>query len=184
MLNSAHTLTLALLLAAAPTALSAQTAETTQPTQPPVAEVQAKDDAEAPAKPVQGQITTQSENTVLASNLIGAAVKSPGNETIGEINDVIVTTDGAVEGVVIGVGGFLGLGEKDVAIELAAISLETTQSGRATFVLNATREDLEAAPGFKTAEQQVAEQRLEDLAKQQENSQTQGVTPPAQSQSQ
>ncbi len=184
MLNSAHKLTLALLLAAAPTALSAQTNEAPQPTEAPVAEVQTKNDAEAPAKPVEGQITSQSENTVLASNLIGAAVKSPGDETIGEINDVIVTTDGAVEGVVIGVGGFLGLGEKDVAIELAAISLETTESGRATFVLNATREDLEAAPGFKTAEQQVAEKRLEEAGKLQENSQTQGVTPPASSESQ
>lgn len=181
MLNSVSKLTLALLLVAAPASLSAQTNE---PTTAPVAEVETKDDAEAPAKPVQGQITNQSKNTVLASDLMGAAVKSPTDEAIGEINDVIVTTDGAVEGVVIGVGGFLGIGEKDVAIELAAISLETTETGQATFILNATKKDLEAAPRFKTAEQQVAEQRLDDLAKQQQNTLTEGYTPPAQKQQQ
>ncbi|MCP5081874.1 MAG: PRC-barrel domain containing protein [Alphaproteobacteria bacterium] len=182
MLNSVSKLTFALLLVAAPTSLGAQS---TEPTLPPVAETQAKDDAQTPAKPLHGQITTQSKNTVLASNLIGAAVKSPDETAIGEINDVIVTVDGAVEGVVIGVGGFLGLGEKDVAVELGAIALETTEGGRATFILNATKEDLEAAPPFKTAEQQLAEKRLDELSKQQEqNTLTQGFTPPASSSTQ
>ena len=178
MLNSVSKLTFALMMVAAPAALYAQSTEPT--TTAPVAETQAKDDAEAPAKPVQGQITAQAKNTVLASNLIGATVRSPDDAAIGEINDVIVTTDGAVEGVVIGVGGFLGIGEKDVAVELASITLETTESGRATFILNATQRDLEAAPPFRTAEQQLAQKRLDELAKeQQQDTLTQGFTPPA-----
>ena len=181
MLNSVSTLTLALLLVAAPATLSAQTSET-QPAQ--VAEKQAKDDAEAPAQPVKGQIMTQSDNTVLGSELIGATVSAPNDETIGEISDVIVTTDGAVEGVVIGVGGFLGIGQKEVAVELAAISLETTEAGKAKFILNATRKDLEAAPAFKTVEQQLAEKRIEDLARQQENVAPQGSAPASGSQTQ
>lgn len=181
MLNSVSKLTLALLLVAAPASLSAQT---NQPSEPAVTEATPQAETEAPAKPVQGQITTQSKNTVLASNLLGAQVQSPNEDTIGSINDVIVTTDGAVEGVVIGVGGFLGIGEKDVAVELAAISMETTETGQATFILNATKKDLEAAPAFKTSEQQVAEKRLDDLAKQQQNTLTQGYPPPAKSQDQ
>ncbi len=181
MLNSVSKLTLALLLVAAPASLSAQTNE---PTLPPVAEVETKKDAQPPVKPVQGQITKQSENTVLASELLGAAVKSPDEKSIGSINDVIVTVDGAVEGVVIGVGGFLGIGEKDVAVQLAAISLETTESGQATFILNATKQDLEAAPAFKSAEQQVAEKRLDELAKQQQNAINQGTQLPTNTQNQ
>lgn len=181
MLNSASKLTLALLLVAAPASLSAQT---NQPSETAVTEATPKENVETPAKPVQGQIMTQNENTVLASNLLGAKVRSPNDETIGSINDVIVTTDGAVEGVVIGVGGFLGIGEKDVAVELAAISLETTETGSATIILNASKKDLEAAPAFKTAEQQVAEKRLDELAKQQQNTLTQGYPPPAKPQNQ
>ena len=73
-----------------------------------------------------------------------------------------------------------------MAVELAAISLETTETGKATFILNATRKDLEAAPSFKNAEQQVTEKRLDELAKEQRenNTLTQGFTPPANQQEQ
>ena len=73
MLDSVSKTALALLLLAAPASVSAQT---TEPATQPVAETQAKDDAESPAKPVQGQITLQSKNTVLASALIGAAMST------------------------------------------------------------------------------------------------------------
>ena len=82
-------------------------------------------EAEVPTKPVEGQIVMQSENTILANNLIGRRVYSGNDETVGDINDLIVNLDGSVEGVVIGVGGFLGMGEKKVAVEMSAITVST-----------------------------------------------------------
>jgi len=112
-------------------------------------------EAEAPAKPVEGQIVMQSENTILAKDLIGRRVYSGTDETVGDINDLIVNLDGSVEGVVIGVGGFLGMGEKKVAVEMSAITVSAEpQTGNIRLVLSSTREDLEAAPEFRTAEEQ------------------------------
>lgn len=112
-------------------------------------------EAEAPPKPVEGQIVMQSENTILANDLIGRRVYSGADETVGDINDLIVNLDGSVEGVVIGVGGFLGMGEKKVAVEMSAITVSTEpQTGNIRLVLSSTREDLEAAPEFRTAEEQ------------------------------
>src|SRR6202789_1637131 len=51
-----------------------------------------------------------------ASKLIGANVYNDANEKIGDINDVILDKSGKVENVVLGVGGFLGMGEHYVAV--------------------------------------------------------------------
>ena len=51
------------------------------------------------------------------------------NETIGEINDVLMDAKGQVAGVIIGVGGFLGMGEKDVAIPMNALRFDASTNG-------------------------------------------------------
>ena len=51
-----------------------------------------------------------------ASKLVGVDIYGPDNKSIGDVNDVIISHDGSVKGVVIGVGGFLGVGEKNVAL--------------------------------------------------------------------
>lgn len=58
------------------------------------------------------------------SDLQGKAVYDANGESIGEINDVVVSQDGSVNAVIIGVGGFLGIGEKDVAVNTAALQLK------------------------------------------------------------
>lgn len=93
------------------------TAQTTAPASPrpmPPAEQAAP---KPPPKPIEGQITMQSDSTVLASTLIGAQVVSPTGEDMASIKDVIVKTDGTIDGVVVGVGGFLGIGEHSVAVK-------------------------------------------------------------------
>lgn len=112
-------------------------------------------DAEEPAKPVDGQITMQSESTILAEDLLGAPVFNGGDEKVGDISDLIISLDGGVEGVVIGVGGFLGMGQKDVAVQMAMLDVSETESGAPRLVTTATKADLEAAPAFVTAEQQA-----------------------------
>jgi hypothetical protein len=53
-----------------------------------------------------------------ASKLIGTNVYNDQNEKIGDINEVLLTSSGNVAGVVLGVGGFLGMGEHDVLVKL------------------------------------------------------------------
>jgi sporulation protein YlmC with PRC-barrel domain len=52
----------------------------------------------------------------LASDLIGTRVVGQNNDSIGDVNDVVMGQDGKAMMLVVGVGGFLGIGEKDVAI--------------------------------------------------------------------
>lgn len=113
--------------------------------------------AEEPAKPVDGQITMQDGDTILAQDLLGATVYNDMDENVGDISDFIISMDGNVEGVVIGVGGFLGLGEKSVAIEMAALDVVADDAGNPRLVTSATQADLEAAPEFVTADEQAAE---------------------------
>lgn len=98
----------------------------------------------------------QDKDTFLASDLTGATVYSPTDEAIGDVNDVIVSRDGKVDGIVVGVGGFLGIGEKDVAIEMAKIKMSETENG-IKLVLDASKEELAAAPEFKSKTDMQAE---------------------------
>ena len=89
-------------------------------------------------------------NNSLASNLIGSAVygsASQDAEMIGDINDIVITPEGQVASVIVGVGGFLGIGEKDVAVEYGTIEW-VERDGERWLVANMTREQLEAAPSF------------------------------------
>jgi sporulation protein YlmC with PRC-barrel domain len=85
---------------------------------------------------------------ILASNFIGSAVYSTANENIGDINDLVFDSEGKVNAAVIGVGGFLGMGEKDVAVPLDKITVTKDENGAMKHVIAATREQLDAAPAF------------------------------------
>ncbi len=102
--------------------------------------------------PVEGQIFEQSADTYLASTLMDATVYNASDEEVGDVNDMIITSDGTIEGVVIGVGGFLGVGEKNVAIELSRLELTQDADRDTFFMADLTSEELEAAPEFMTAD--------------------------------
>ena len=58
-----------------------------------------------------------------ASKVIGSTVYGPDNASIGEVNDVVVGSDGKIRAAVIGVGGFLGVGEKSVAVPFEQLNI-------------------------------------------------------------
>ncbi len=60
--------------------------------------------------------------------------------------------NGQVESAVIGVGGFLGLGEKQVAVMYKDLSFTNDANGSMRVTLNSTKEALETAPDFKYAD--------------------------------
>src|SRR5215208_8488750 len=70
-------------------------------------------------------ITQQSPGQWRASKLVGVDVFGTDNAKIGDIREVLVNRDGATEAVVIGVGGFLGIGEKDVAVPFKSLEWVT-----------------------------------------------------------
>lgn len=68
-------------------------------------------------------ITAQQPNQWLGSTLVGMAVVDPDNNTIGEVNDLLVEKDGRIRALIVGVGGFLGIGEKNVALPMSAFAV-------------------------------------------------------------
>jgi len=70
------------------------------------------------------------------------------NNKIGEIQDVLVNKDGKVDAAIIGVGGFLGAGEKDVAVSFDAIK-QTMKNDKVYLTMDTSKDALKKAPGFK-----------------------------------
>jgi sporulation protein YlmC with PRC-barrel domain len=99
-----------------PGAGSSSTAPSTMSSSPAAGTSSPQMSASSPGG-MQGQFVTQMQpEQMMASKLIGTTVVGANNESIGDINDVIVDRKGQAMAVVIGVGGFLGIGEKDVAV--------------------------------------------------------------------
>jgi len=96
-------------------------------------------------------VTEQSTTSLFSSDLVGSTVYGVDDEKIGDINDLMIAGDGAVEAVVIGVGGFLGLGEKDVAIPLDALDVSLVDDSY-RITVPATERDLMDAPSFARAD--------------------------------
>jgi sporulation protein YlmC with PRC-barrel domain len=92
---------------------------------------------------------SQSADEWRSSKLIGLTVYNAANEKIGDINDLILGPDGKIANAVIGVGGFLGMGEKLVAVSFSDLQLNRDANGTMRVTLNSTKDALENAPEFK-----------------------------------
>ena len=130
-------LTGALLLIAAP--VFAQTAPN-QPTPTP-----------PPAATPSGHTLwyTQQADEMRASKLLGTKVVNTANETIGEINEIVLGKDGKVAAVIIGVGGFLGMGEHEVAVNFDSVRTTRDQNNGLMVTMNATKDVLKQAPQWR-----------------------------------
>lgn len=96
-------------------------------------------------------LTEQSTDQISADDYIGTTVYNANNESIGEINDLIIEKNGGVAAAVIGVGGFLGMGEKNVAVPMANIMVATEDNNTdLKLTTNETMDTLKAAPEFRT----------------------------------
>jgi sporulation protein YlmC with PRC-barrel domain len=93
-------------------------------------------------------VTVDAKNAVLATSFIGSSVYSAANENVGDINDIVFDEKGAIKAVVIGVGGFLGMGEKDVAVPLEKITVTRDETNAVKLMIQASKEELENAPAF------------------------------------
>jgi sporulation protein YlmC with PRC-barrel domain len=130
---------------------------------PPAQRPAASEPAVQPKAPVAGQITVQDANTVLAKqDLIGQTVYAPDKAKIGSISDLILSKDAkTVEGFVIGVGGFLGIGEKSVALKLDRLKMSPGPDGTMQLAMDMTKDELTNTPTFKSRKDQDAEKQAE-----------------------
>jgi ribosomal 30S subunit maturation factor RimM len=79
--------------------------------------------AQAQTNPTGNQqfISQASPGEWRASKLAGIAIYGPDNQTIGKVSDIIIDGSGSAKAVVVGVGGFLGVGQKDVALPFSEV---------------------------------------------------------------
>ena len=86
---------------------------------------------------------------VFASELRGATVYNRDNLSIGKITDLILATQNSqADEVVVGVGGFLGIGEKEVLMDRARLAFVATK-GKIRIVVDTTKSELQSLPAFK-----------------------------------
>lgn len=132
--------------AAAPADASAPAEVSTEPVDTGAAE---ETDVNEPWDMSQGYVAADTDN--LGTRLIGQPVYSSAGddaEEIGSINDLVFSESGQIEAVVIGVGGFLGIGEKNVAVDFQSLEFTLAADNTERWVLPTTAEALTAAPDF------------------------------------
>ena len=92
-------------------------------------------------------ITTLPDEALPISDYYNQNVYDVRDTKIGEVNDLLVDNGSKLNAVILGVGGFLGVGEKNVAVAFPSLKL-AEKDGKRYLVLNTTKEALESAPGY------------------------------------
>jgi sporulation protein YlmC with PRC-barrel domain len=160
---------------------------TTDPAAPATAEGQAAPaDPAAPAEPATAEaappaspppteavIPAQAAGDVRAEKLIGMTVYDTNGDKVGQVKDILFNEQGQATGVVLSVGGVLGLGAKQVGLQWSEVDI---QPDAEVAKVQYNKDQLEAAPDFKTQEAQKAEA---DAAQMQLQQQSAPATTPA-----
>ena len=109
------------------------------------------------ANPSEQTMNSLPSGVLPISDYYNQSVYDAKDNKIGDINDLLVEKDGKISAAIIGVGGFLGAGEKNVAIPFTALKL-TEKNGKRYLLMDTTKEALNKAPGYtfdRTAKQWV-----------------------------
>ena len=103
-------------------------------------------------------IPEQGSDQVLAKSLIGARVVDISGNKVGSVRDLILDRQGNAVGVVVGWGGLLGIGAKEVAVSFGPAQLQDGEDPETKLVrLNVPRDAIEAGPEFIDAEDRQTE---------------------------
>ena len=124
---------------------AAQTTQGTNPPSTPGTGSGAMRSAEV--NTVVARFVTVKPADVLSSRLVGTNLYNKQNESIGEIQDLVIENGKTVTGVVVSVGGFLGIGERYVALDPATIVLHR-DNNTLKAIADTSKENLRDAPTF------------------------------------
>lgn len=111
--------------------------------------VQATDDSNKAQFGSDLKAVTDGEIDQEVQKMVGMDVVSSNNEELGEIDNLIVTAPDNILYAIVSVGGFLGIGEKLVAVPVANLTKTNEDKVR----LNVTKEEIENAPEFRYTEE-------------------------------
>jgi sporulation protein YlmC with PRC-barrel domain len=136
-----------------------QTAQTPAPADPAAP---AATDTTTTAAIDKSTLTEMPAADIRAEEMLGTTVYGADNANVGEIGDVVLTADGKIDAFIIDVGGFLGVGEKEVAVGSDNLAFMTDKDGNKYLYTSFTKEQLEAAATYdeKTYTEKRDDQRL------------------------
>lgn len=106
-------------------------------------------------KPVEASARVAGSPIWKSSELKGSKVETPSGENLGDIKDVVVDANGRISYVAISVGGFLGMGDRLVAVPFEALKV-TTEGDKKKITLATTKDRLKEAPEFKSGRENWA----------------------------
>jgi sporulation protein YlmC with PRC-barrel domain len=101
----------------------------------------------APATSGPAEVFIRAPAGTTITNFYKQNVYDPSDAKIGDVDDLLLDKEGRVTAVIIGVGGFLGMGEKDVAVPFNSVRA-SEKNNKWYLVLNTTKDALKQAPGF------------------------------------
>ena len=90
----------------------------------------------------------QSADEYRTSNIVGSKVYNEANENIGSVEDIVLKADGAMDEVVLSVGGFLGIGDKFVGVPFSDLTISRDGSSL-KIVTKGTKDSLKGLPDYK-----------------------------------
>ncbi len=99
-------------------------------------------------------ISRQMRDELLVTDVLGRSAVNAANETIGDVNDLVTDKSGKAIAAVIGVGGFLGIGEKDVAIPFEDLKFTRDTNNDVRIEVDIDKEALTAAPDYQSLDDQ------------------------------
>jgi sporulation protein YlmC with PRC-barrel domain len=95
-------------------------------------------------------VNSQKSDQFLASSFKGTDVMGPDDKKIGDVNDLLFDKSGNIQAVIVGVGGFLGIGSKDVALTMASFNVMPGANGESPKLkLSMTKDELTQAAAFE-----------------------------------
>jgi hypothetical protein len=101
------------------------------------------------AAPAEAKYSSVSKDVMFSSKLKGLNITNQANETVGEITDVAMKND-KVDALILSVGGFLGMGERYVAVSPNSVAMtHDVKNDKWVAKMNTTKDALKAAPEFK-----------------------------------
>jgi len=105
--------------------------------------------AQATAPNPKVQPTTVPNDAILSYDVIGLKLTNSNNENVGEIKDLVME-NGKLDGYIVSVGGFLGMGDRYVDVTPSSFAISYDSSNKEwKGVINATKDELKSAPEFK-----------------------------------
>lgn len=114
----------------------------------------AQEEATSAAPATASFVETQKQGQLLSSELLQVAVETPSGESLGSVQNILVDDDYQAQALVLGVGGFLGLGQKQVAVNVDRFKQMRGNDGNVYLVLETTQKELQNAPAFKNLSEQ------------------------------